>query len=217
MEKQYDMLHDLRQRVLRGNHLKNVLRDLELQRQQLKAKVDAAARELEREQKDVDRLEGLSLAGIFFGLVGKKEEKLDAQRLEAHQARIKYESALLEQKALMREIQAKEAEQRALAGCEEAYEQALAAKSEAVKSSGSEQAKSILAMEKRIAELEELAQEFREAVWAGNAALNRAMRIKSSLDSAENYSDWDMLGGGLLADMAKHSELDDAQNQVVHL
>ena len=37
------------------------------------------------------------------------------------------------------------------------------------------------------------------------------------MDSAEGWGTWDLLGGGLLADMAKHSHLDEAQGAIERL
>lgn len=35
--------------------------------------------------------------------------------------------------------------------------------------------------------------------------------VLSSLESAEGWGTWDMLGGGLISDLAKHSHIDDAK------
>ena len=44
-----------------------------------------------------------------------------------------------------------------------------------------------------------------------------ADQILESLNSAENWGTWDLVGGGLIADLAKHSQLDDAQASVEYL
>ena len=41
--------------------------------------------------------------------------------------------------------------------------------------------------------------------------------IADSLDSASGWATWDLLGGGLLADIAKHSHMNDAQRGVEQL
>ena len=35
--------------------------------------------------------------------------------------------------------------------------------------------------------------------------------VLSSLESAEGWGTWDLLGGGLISDLAKHSHIDDAK------
>ena len=71
--------------------------------------------------------------------------------------------------------------------------------------------------EARIAGLEEQLREIQEAADAGEAALDAAGQVLETLDSAEGCSTWDILGGGLLADLAKYEELDNAQEQVEQL
>jgi hypothetical protein len=44
--------------------------------------------------------------------------------------------------------------------------------------------------------------------------LDRLIDVESSLNSAKGWGTWDMLGGGLISDLAKHSHIDDAKNTV---
>ena len=41
--------------------------------------------------------------------------------------------------------------------------------------------------------------------------------VLETLDNAEGWSTWDVMGGGLMADLAKYEELDDAQEQIEQL
>lgn len=52
--------------------------------------------------------------------------------------------------------------------------------------------------------------EIQEAKLAGQQALMALEEAEDYLKSAKNIGIWDMLGGGLLADMMKHSRLDKA-------
>ena len=72
-------------------------------------------------------------------------------------------------------------------------------------------------LEERTAYLESQKRELEEAVSAGRAALTTADQIAGSLDSAEGWGTWDLFGGGLISDLAKHSHLDDAQASVEFL
>ena len=53
--------------------------------------------------------------------------------------------------------------------------------------------------------------EIDEAVRAADDALAYLRRAARSLGSARNYGVWDILGGGFLATMLKHSKLDKAR------
>ena len=75
----------------------------------------------------------------------------------------------------------------------------------------------ILRLEEREAYLESQERELREACAAGQAALTTADEILESLGSAEGWGTWDLIGGGLISDLAKHSHLDEAQASVERL
>ena len=59
--------------------------------------------------------------------------------------------------------------------------------------------------------------EIDEAVRAADDALAYLRRAARSLGSARNYGVWDILGGGFLATMLKHSKLDKARELGVHI
>ena len=103
---------------------------------------------------------------------------------------------------------------RALAG---EYRAALADKARQLQDAGGPTGERLRALEAREAALTGQLRELREAVEAGEAARVSAEGILSSLDSAEGWGTWDLLGGGLFADLAKHGHLDDAQQQVEEL
>ena len=75
----------------------------------------------------------------------------------------------------------------------------------------------ILKLEERLAFLSSQKRELGEAISAGNSALNTTDQVLSSLDSAEGWGAWDLFGGGLISDLAKHSHLDEAQGSIEYL
>lgn len=52
--------------------------------------------------------------------------------------------------------------------------------------------------------------EIREAIAAGERALNSLYAAQSKLKSARGWGIFDLFGGGLLSDMVKHSKINDA-------
>mgnify|MGYP002514769201 CR=1 FL=1 len=54
--------------------------------------------------------------------------------------------------------------------------------------------------------------EVREAIQAGERALNSLREAKSNLDSARNWGIFDMLGGGFITDVIKHSKMENASS-----
>ena len=212
-----EQLLALQQQTVRKKRLEAKLQEYYAQRETLRERVRALEKIKLDEQQDVDRLEGHSLAAFFYGVIGRMDEKLDKEREEAYAASVKYDAAARELSAVEEDIRRSEAELSQLRGCEQQYADLLRAKTEAVKSSGMPEAAAILETERRIAGLESRKKEIREAVAAGRNALNTVGRILSQLNSAEGWGTWDMIGGGLLTDLAKHSHLDSAQNQIAQL
>ena len=212
-----EKLKALQEKISRSRQLTSMLKELRGQRDTIAARV----RELEAikmdEQADVDRLEGRSLASFFYNVIGKMDERLNKEREEAYAARVKYDAAARELEGIDGDIQRCESELSGLRGCEREYEATLREKANAVKSEGGARAEEILKLEERHAYLESQKKELREAVSAGNSARSTAESVLSSLDSAEGWGTWDLLGGGLLADMAKHSHLDEAQGAIERL
>ncbi len=54
--------------------------------------------------------------------------------------------------------------------------------------------------------------EVNEAIQAGERALRSLRDAEEKLSSARNWGVWDMLGGGLITDLIKHSRMNDASS-----
>ena len=210
-------LQALQQKLSRKKHLQALLNELHTQRVELEAKVSNLKAIMEKEQSDVERLEGRGLTALFYGIVGKKEEKLDEQRREAVTARAKYDVAMQEMDLVQRRISRYEDELATLKDIEMKYAYALKQKVQLLKSTATPVSEKILQYEEQISNLENQKKEIREAISAGTKAKNIAEQVLSELDDAEGWGTWDLLGGGLIYDLAKHSSLDDAQEEIEHL
>ena len=212
-----EQLQQLQQLMARSNQLEAIIGELRSQRGALSEQV----RELEtvklEEQADVDRLEGRSLAAFFYNVIGRMDEQLNKERQEAYAARVKYDAAVRELEGVERDLHRYESELAGLQGCAYKYETLLKEKAGAIKAAGGANGEEILRLEERSAFLESQKKELREAIFAGNAALSTTRQVLSSLDSAEGWGTWDLFGGGLIADLAKHSHLDEAQSSIEHL
>ena len=212
-----EQLQQLQAQMARSKQLEALVKELRSQRDFLVAQV----RELEsiklEEQADVDRLEGRSLSAFFYNVIGKMDEQLDKERQEAYAARVKYDAAARELEGVEADLRRYESELSALRGCEHRYDEVLKEKADAIKAAGGSNGEEILKLEERNAFLESQKKELQEAISAGNAALSTTQQVLSSLDSAEGWGTWDLFGGGLVADLAKHSHLDEAQGDIGQL
>ena len=213
-----DILFDLQQKVAMKPALEAKLRELQNQRREYDREVISLRVAFRKEQEDVEKLEGRSLANYFFQVVGKLDEKLDQERRDAYAAKVKLDAAERELAGIesdIAEIQTQLNETRIAAA---QYREELEKKRAALKVSGTAAADQILDIEQKIAALEAQKREIKEAISAGYSARSAADRILSELESADGWNTWDMFGGGgIITHMAKHSHLDEAQDLVSEL
>lgn len=197
--------------------LEAVLKELKSQHGPLVKKAAELEQIMLRERKDVDRLEGHSLAAFFYLMSGKMDEKLEDERREYYAARVKYDTCKRELEAIEQDIESTEEDLADLADCEEQYAQALEAKRLAIEAAGTAEAETLLKQEADLNYLTVQQRELEEAVAAGTDALRTTAAIMQNVESAKDWATFDLLGGGFLADMAKHDKLDEAQKLVQEL
>lgn len=212
-----DQLKELLDQCARKRKLESSIKELTAQRDQYAAQAGDLQKRFQEEQEDVDRLEGRSLAAFFYNVIGKKGEKLDKERQEAYAARVKYDAASRELAGAEEDLRRCQRELNEVWDSESRYQALWKEKIQAVKQAGGPVGEKILNLEERISYLEGQQKELNEAISAGQKALSVADQVLSSLDSAEGWGTWDLVGGGMLSDLAKHSHLDTAQSSVEHL
>ena len=172
---------------------------------------------MKRERSDVDRLEGRSLTALFYHMTGKIDEKLDEERREYYTARAKFDTARRELEAIEQDIETTEEDLQDLADCEERYARAVEQKRQAIEAAGTQVSDELLGKKRTMTFLQSQDRELSEAIAAGTAALRTTADVLQSIESAKDWAAFDILGGGLLADLAKHDKLDEAQKSVEQL
>lgn len=212
-----ERLLQLQEQMLRKTHLQTKLREMEMQEKALTAEVQELLDAMKAEDEDVRRLEGRTLAAYFYGVIGKREEKLNQERREAYAARVKYDAAVRSLTSVREDIRALLVENRLLSDCSDEYQRLMRKKREIVKASGCAEGEEILRLEEKILGTRKEIEELRDAISAGQQALVLAREVRKELGDAESWSDWDLLGGGLLSDVAKHDALDTAQELIERL
>ena len=216
------MMHDdlfaLQQKVAQKPLLESKLYELHTQRRQYDNQVISLRVASRKEQEDVEKLEGRSLANYFYKVIGKLDDKLDQERKEAYAAKVKLDAAERELAGIESDIKGIQEQITDVLVAEARYKDALELKRRQLKDSGTQVADQILSMEERIAALQAQKQEIKEAISAGYSARSTADRILSELEDADGWNTWDILGGGgIITHMAKHSHLDEAQDLVQEL
>lgn len=171
---------------------------------------------LSKEESDVDRLQRTSASSILYSMLGKKDVKINQAQQEVNAAKLKYDAAVRQLDDCKIRIDVLSRERETLADCGQQYEQVFFRLQELLRENPA-YAERLCALERQRGEAVSQIKELDEAIVAGNAAMNQIARIESSLDSAEGWGTWDVLGGGLIADLEKHSHLDEAQDGAEYL
>lgn len=179
-----------------------------------KLRLEELASSLQKEGKDVKKLEGLSLTGLFLGILGSKEEQLAKERQEYLAAKLRFDqckdsiSALEEQFA---DINQKISQ---LKDLDMQYEAVFKEKENFILNERSAVSQKFLRFSEEIADIQSNIRELKEAINAGDAVLEEINGVINSLRSAQNWGTWDLLGGGLISTAVKHSRINDARDSV---
>ena len=212
MSKYNERLEELKQQIARKNQLYFTLKDLKIKKKNLTDEVYELERSKDKKQAEVNKLEKRSISGLCYKLTGKVTEKLEWARKQASETNAKYEEAKWELQQMEAQIREGDYEMMRLGRAEERYQQTLEEKALAIIDMNDEHATELIRLSEEIERLEGCRKELKEAISAGESARNTATDILSSLESAHKWGTWDLVGGGLISDLAKHSHLDDAQS-----
>jgi len=166
---------------------------------------------LDDEDKDVKKLESLSITNIFYSILGSKDQQLDKERQEFLAAKLKYDECCHSVLMLEKDLESYKVSFSNLLDAEAEYEAVLKKKEGFILGLNNENSKKLLEIMDKIPSIEAQKKELQEAIAAGDAARNELQFVVDSLESADGWGTWDILGGGLLATAAKHSEIDKAK------
>lgn len=208
---------EVKKRLAKKQHLEGLMESLQEQYSDLLARVLELREQKEKEQKDVDRLERGSLSSFFLNLAGKKEEKLEKEEKEAYLAAVKCDAAEKELTAVEAQIDSNGKALIELADCETEYEDLLEEKRAAIAEQGLSGLDDIIKAEKKLFALEKEKVEIWEASEAGNQAMVLMEEVLTHLNGAEEWSTFDMFGGGMLSTMMKYDKVDNAQKKIEEL
>lgn len=165
---------------------------------------------LDKERNDFEKLQSLSLASVFSSLLGKKEDQLDKEKEEYLLAKLKYEDAVENISKLEEEIEEIKAILEDYSDINKKHRELVVEKEELIIQEGGI---SGIRLKDELLNIDELKidiKEVKEAIDAGERTLDSLERVRDRLQSAKGWGTWDMLGGGLISNIAKHSAINDA-------
>lgn len=176
--------------------------------------LDALKRQLEKERVDVERLEKFSLAGLFYSVLGNREQQADKERQELLAAQLKFRQARQTVDALRADQASLESRLNALRGVDGEYARLVERKEALLSQVKPQVAAELTRLTEQIADRNAQKREIDEAIQAADGALASLDKVIGSLESAEGWGTWDMLGGDFLSTAIKHSHIDDARDAV---
>lgn len=204
-------LEELRERIAQRRDDMAVLKSLFRQEEDCKREVETRSAQWIKEERDVERLEKLTLSSVLASLRGNKDEEIDREKAEAYAARLRLQEAERQLDEIRSEIRIRQDRVQAYQDYEVRYERLLREKEAELRGKDPVLAEKLAELERQELGLTSRKKELQEAIAAGRAVCSNICAAQDKLNSAEGWSTWDMLGGGLIADALKYSSMDDAQ------
>lgn len=191
-------------------------------RDSIKKDCSAKSKELARykntlleEQKDVDQLQELSIVGILYSLIGRKEVKLFDEKRELLDAKMNLERILAEQQVLLDELDSYKKKVSHVISLEARYAELEEQKKATVKGLSGELLTSIEGFEDAISIGEKKLVEIEEAISVGNSTYDSLRRAQHFLSKARGWATYDIHSdSGFIVSNIKNGHIKDASNQI---
>lgn len=167
----------------------------------------------QQEKADVDQLQRLSWASVFYDLLNQKEQRLSKEEAEAKQARLRYDVIATNVDELQKQRAAQEERLTTYVGVDADYEQLIQEKRVTLSTSSNEVGNQYQHYLDELTRQNHALQKLDEAHKTGLLALGEVSHLRKLLDQARSWGRWDMLGGSAVASMAKYRKLDDVRDQ----
>ncbi|MCB9897347.1 MAG: hypothetical protein H6825_05035 [Planctomycetes bacterium] len=174
----------------------------------LRARLARLRERVEREKRDVDALDGASLAAFAVRLLGDFETRHAKENAEWVAARLRLEDAEAELSAAAEDVRRDEQHLASLADPLPAYHALLAEKRRWLESHDAGAHEQILHLAEQEGALRDLLRELDEAVWAGQVARGALVGMLHALSRAQSLGKLDMIG--ISPTWVKFEHIDDA-------
>lgn len=171
---------------------------------------------LNKEHKDVEKLEKLSFSSLFATVMKNKYEKLEKEQHEYLMAKIKYDQQNSKVESIKENVFSVQDRIKSLKECEKEYKELLDKKLEIIKTSGNSNIKIKLSdLDEELSKALRAYKEIEEAEIVGRSLVENIAAAIDSLESAEILGVWDIAGGGFFTSMAKLDSLDEAESYFI--
>lgn len=173
-----------------------------------------AYRQLEKENKDVDKITGISIESFVATLLKNRDEKIEKEEFEAIEAKGKYDSITFEVESIESEIEHLKASVMHEISAQKNYDLAFEAKKNFVLSQNPKAWEQVKVLELKIHSIDLEIKEINEALVASKLVKQSTDLALSELKTAKNLGIFDIMGGGMLVTLAKRSRMNSAQELI---
>ena len=184
----YDKFCKLCEELAIKNRIDPILSDLYAKRDELESVLNDLGTSLQKEQADVEKLEGVTVSSVFYTVIGQKGRKLEKEKAEAFDAEEKFSEIQDQLDEINEEITKHERELRAVRGCDLRYDRLLPQIIDEIKAIDSPAAKAIIDTVNSLTRIEAKLTALDEALALCTEALNNAKAAEKSLAISENYA-----------------------------
>ena len=180
----------------------------------LKSEKSILLEKLKKENKDVEKIIGISFASVFATILNNREEKLEKEEREALEARVNFDRISSDVEYCEDEIESLNTRILELVDAKSKYKKAMEAKKEQILKSNPNLWESVKIKELDIEKITGEIKEINEALYAGRNVINDINIVQRELNSAKSWGTYDMLGGGMIATMVKRDHMNKAQDTI---
>ena len=184
----YDKFCKLCEELAIKNKIDQILSDLYAKRDELESVLNDLGTSLQKEQADVEKLEGVTVSSVFYTVIGQKDKKLEKEKAEAFDAEEKFSEIQDQLDEINEEITKHERELRAVRGCDLRYGRLLPQIIDEIKAIDSPASKAIIDTVDSLTRIEAKLTALDEALALCTEALNNAKSAEKSLAISENYA-----------------------------
>ena len=184
----YDKFCKLCEELAVKNRIDPILSDLYAKRDELESVLNNLGVSLQKEQADVEKLEGVTVSSVFYTVIGQKDKKLEKEKAEAFDAEENFSEVRNQLDAINEEITKYERELRAVRGCDLRYDRLIPQIIDEIKAIDSPASKVIIDTVDSLTRIEDKLTALDEALALCTEALNNAKAAEKSLAISENYA-----------------------------
>lgn len=194
--------------------LTSKMRSVQQEMTELKEEMESLQQQVDKENQDVSKLIDGGLGSFFLKISGKYEDRMTKELLEAKAVSIKLEQKKQQFAELQRYLGELHISAQPYKNCEAEYKRLYEEKIEKLLEGESEEKLKIMDLYRKIEDATHNVKEIKEAINAGNQVKRGLSGVLESLEKAKSWGTYDMIGGGTVSSMVKHSHLDDARSKV---